>query len=175
MMMGQVLSKLIMKKEILSDLPEFHCPIGYRFRHFQAGDERNWEDLIRHSFTREVKFADKIGDHVPCYADRVLFICRGEQPVATATAWETGSGDNNDWYLHMVGVLPEYSGKGLGFAATLAALHKIREASGEAAYLETDDFRLPAIRIYLKLGFQPVYIDDSHPGRWKQILQQDRM
>ncbi|OAB42403.1 GNAT family N-acetyltransferase [Paenibacillus glacialis] len=172
--MDQVLSKLIMKKEVLSDLPIFQCPLGYRFRHFQPGDERNWEDIIRHSFTREVKFADKIGEHVPCYSDRVLFFCRGEQPVATATAWETGIGDNKNWYLHMVGVLPEYSGKGLGFAASLAALHRIREAGGEAAYLETDDFRLPAIRIYLKLGFQPLYIDDSHPRRWERILQQDR-
>ncbi|HEY2493777.1 MAG TPA: GNAT family N-acetyltransferase [Paenibacillus sp.] len=173
--MNQPLSKLIMKKETLSDLPVFHCPLGYRFRHFQPEDERNWEDLIRHSFTREVKFAHKIGDQVPCYSDRVLFICRGDQPVATATAWETGSDDNRNWYLHMVGVLPEYSGKGLGFAASLAALQKIREAGGESAFLETDDFRLPAIRIYLRLGFQPLYIDESHPGRWERILQQGRI
>ncbi|WP_230198118.1 hypothetical protein, partial [Megasphaera massiliensis] len=59
------LSKLIMKKEGLSDLPGFHCPTGYQLRHFQPDDERNWEDLIRYSFTREVKFADKIGDHAP--------------------------------------------------------------------------------------------------------------
>jgi mycothiol synthase len=167
----QVLSKLVMKKEILSDLPSFNCPSGYRLRHFQPEDERNWEDLIRHSFTRDVKFAQKIGDHVPDYSDRLLFICRGDQPVATATAWETSIGDNRDWYLHMVGVLPEYSGKGLGYAVSLAALHKIREVGGESACLETDDFRLPAIRIYLKLGFQPVYLDDSHPGRWERIQQ----
>ncbi|BBI35481.1 GNAT family N-acetyltransferase [Cohnella abietis] len=168
MMMEQALSKLIMKKEILSDLPVFQCPPGYRIRHFQPGDERNWEDLIRHSFTREVKFAHKIGDHVPSYSDRVLFICKGDQPVATATAWETGNGE---WYLHMVGVLPDYSGKGLGFAASLAALQKMKEEGGKAALLETDDFRLPAIRIYMKLGFQPVYKDESHPARWDRILQ----
>lgn len=169
--MDQALSKLVMKKEILSDLPVFHCPAGYQLRHFEPDDERNWEDLIRHSFTREVKFADKISDHVPFYSDRLLFICRGDQPVATATAWESGSEDNKNWYLHMVGVLPEYSGKGLGYAVSLAVLHKIRESGGTAACLETDDFRLPAIRIYLKLGFQPVYLDESHPGRWERIQQ----
>lgn len=169
--MDQALSKLVMKKEILSDLPVFHCPTGYRMRHFEQDDERNWEELIRHSFTREVKFAHKISDHVPFYYDRLLFICRGDQPVATATAWEAGSEDDKNWYLHMVGVLPEYSGKGLGYAVSLAVLHKIRESGGTVACLETDDFRLPAIRIYLKLGFQPVYLDDSHPGRWERILQ----
>ncbi|OMC69707.1 hypothetical protein BK121_13845 [Paenibacillus odorifer] len=169
--MEQALSKLVMKKDVLSDLPAFLCPTGYLIRHFEPDDERNWEELIRHSFTREVKFADKISAHVPLYSDRLLFICRGNQPVATATAWELGSGDPKSWYLHMVGVLPEYSGKGLGYAVSLAVLHKIRESGGAAASLETDDFRLPAIRIYLKLGFQPVYLDDSHPGRWERILQ----
>ncbi|WP_125653904.1 GNAT family N-acetyltransferase [Paenibacillus baekrokdamisoli] len=169
--MTQTLSKLVMKKEELSILPAFHCPTGYRIRHFQSGDERNWEDLIRLSYTREVKFAQKIGNHTPFYPDRILFICRGEQPVATATAWDTGKEGSMSWYLHMVGVLPEYSGKGLGFAASLAALHKMKEEGGDAAFLETDDFRLPAIRIYLKLGFQPVHMDESHPARWERILQ----
>lgn len=171
MTVNQALSKLVMKKDILSDLPAFLCPTGYLIRHFEPDDERNWEELIRHSFTREVKFTHKISAHVPLYSDRLLFICRGNQPVATATAWELGSGDPKSWYLHMVGVLPEYSGKGLGYAVSLAVLHKIRESGGAAAFLETDDFRLPAIRIYLKLGFQPVYLDDSHPERWERILQ----
>jgi len=169
------LSKLIMKKEGLSDLPGFHCPSGYSLRQFQPDDERNWEDLIRHSFTRDVKFAEKIGDHVPLYAERLLFICRGNQPVATATAWERSNGDNSGWYLHMVGVLPEYSGKGLGYAVSLAVLQKMKESGGESVFLETDDFRLPAIRIYLKLGFQPVYMDESHPERWERILQEDKI
>ncbi|MFF2093856.1 GNAT family N-acetyltransferase [Paenibacillus sp. NPDC058174] len=166
------MSKLIMKKEGLSDLPGFHCPTGYRLRPFQPDDERNWEDLIRYSFTREVKFAEKIGDHVPFYTDRLLFICRGDQPVATAAAWERADGEDHSWYLHMVGVLPEYSGKGLGYAVSLAALHKVREAGGESVLLETDDFRLPAIRIYMKLGFQPLHTDESHPERWERILRE---
>lgn len=170
--MNQFLSKLLMKKETLSDLPPFRCPTGFRIRCFRPGDERDWEELIRHSFTREIKFAHKIGDHVPSCAERVLFICKGGEPVATATAWETGGEDGQRWYLHMVGVKPEYSGRGLGFAASLAALHKMEESGAEAAYLETDDFRLPAIRIYLKLGFLPVHTDASHPGRWERILRQ---
>ncbi|MCD9021033.1 GNAT family N-acetyltransferase [Cohnella silvisoli] len=165
------LSKLIMKKETLFDLPAFHCPTGYRIRHFEPGDERNWEDLIRLSYTREVDFGQKIGTYSLLFPDRILFLCRGEQPVATATAWQTDKADDSGWYLHMVGVLPEYSGKGLGFAITIAALHKMREVGCELAFLETDDFRLPAIRIYLKLGFQPVYKDESHPARWERIVQ----
>jgi len=168
------LSKLIMKKEGLSDLPGFHCPTGYRLRHFEEDDERNWEDLIRHSFTRDVKFSEKIGDNVPHYHERLLFICKGNQPVATATAWERNSGEHSDWYLHMVGVRPEYSGMGLGYAVSLAALQKVRESGGESVLLETDDFRLPAITIYMKLGFQPLYTDESHPGRWERILQEEK-
>ncbi|TVY01367.1 GNAT family N-acetyltransferase [Cohnella terricola] len=168
--MSQPLSKLIMRKQSLDDLPAFHCPTGFRLRPFLPGDERNWEELIRHSFIREVKFSHKIGDCVPFYADRLLFICKGNIPVATATAWETAEREIDSWFLHMVGVHPDYSGRGLGFAASLAALHKMKECGGRTAFLETDDFRLPAIRIYLKLGFEPVYRDESHPERWAKLL-----
>ena len=37
--------------------------------------------------------------------------------------------------------------------------------------LDTDDFRLPAIKNYLNLGFVPVYAGESHLLRWQSIFK----
>ena len=39
--------------------------------------------------------------------------------------------------------------------------------------LQTDDFRLPAIRMYLKLGFTPVYEveGEDHRARWSAVFE----
>ena len=37
-------------------------------------------------------------------------------------------------------------------------------------YLNTDDWRTPAIRTYLSLGFKPEIIADNQVERWSKIL-----
>ena len=37
--------------------------------------------------------------------------------------------------------------------------------------LDTDDFRLPAIKNYLNLGFVPVYVGENHGERWRIIFK----
>ena len=36
-------------------------------------------------------------------------------------------------------------------------------------YLMTDDWRLPAVKTYLQLGFEPDLYDDDHEGRWAKL------
>jgi len=74
--------------------------------------------------------------------------------------------------LHMVGVAKKHTGKGLGFQVSLAALHQMAKEGSEFAVLQTDDFRLPAIKTYLKLGFKPVIVDENQIERWNAIFKQ---
>ena len=39
-----------------------------------------------------------------------------------------------------------------------------------AVYLTTDDFRIPAIRAYLKMGFVPVISSEDLRIRWEKIF-----
>ncbi len=73
-------------------------------------------------------------------------------------------------YLHYVGAYGAKAGRGLGRIVTLAVLRHFREEGLEAVVLETDDFRLPAIRTYLKLGFVPVYRHEEDQPRWSKIF-----
>ena len=38
--------------------------------------------------------------------------------------------------------------------------------------LDTDDFRMAAIKTYLNLGFVPVYVEEGQPKRWSDIFEQ---
>ncbi|OPH57737.1 hypothetical protein BC351_04290 [Paenibacillus ferrarius] len=164
-------SKLVMEKASLDALPAIELPPGYSLRHFRSGDEAVWEHIIARSFARNVPFEAKIGGFPYFQEERVQFICLGNEPVATATAWESEESGDDRGYLHMVGALPEYTGLGLGYAATLAALYRMRSEGRSRAILETDDFRLAAIKVYWQLGFRPIYLDESHEMRWTPILK----
>jgi mycothiol synthase len=72
----------------------------------------------------------------------------------------------------MVAVAPDYWGKGLGTFISIAALRHMRERGCEQAILDTDDFRLPAIRIYLALGFMPEMMEADHSERWQGVTAQ---
>jgi mycothiol synthase len=66
--------------------------------------------------------------------------------------------------------MPEHQGKQLGLVLVLHVLDYFKKKGFREAILDTDDFRLPAIRTYLKLGFEPVYIGENHRRRWELIM-----
>lgn len=72
--------------------------------------------------------------------------------------------------LHMVTVRPGYKGLGLGKAVCAAAVNAFIDNGITEADLSTDDFRIPAIAVYLFLGFRPFLYEDSMDARWKMIL-----
>ncbi|MCD9020334.1 GNAT family N-acetyltransferase [Cohnella silvisoli] len=165
------LPQLTMRRAALSDLPALELPLGFQLRHFEQGDEEKWESIVEKSFGWNRNFQRKIASHTYFKPERVLFICDHGTPVATACAWQQPEWEEDCGYLHMVGVDPAYSGKGLGHSVSLAALLRMREDGKRRAVLETDDFRIPAIRIYLKLQFQPAYEGADLQERWKQIYR----
>lgn len=52
------------------------------------------------------------------------------------------------------------------------ALRKFRSDGLESAMLQTDDFRLPAIRTYLNLGFTPMIVHENQFARWVLVFAQ---
>jgi mycothiol synthase len=77
----------------------------------------------------------------------------------------------------MVCALDAHRGRGLGRLVTLAVLHHLRQGGFERADLSTDDWRIPAIKSYLALGFVPVFLPtvdgfDPHEPRWSAVFAQ---
>ncbi len=156
----------------LTDLPDCEVPPSYSIRHFQPGDQAAWDEIIRDSFKDPNCSFDKImkGDKA-FQPERVLFVCCDGRPVATAAAWYKPEWGENTGYLHMVGTHSSHAGKNLGLQASLAAMHRMVAEGRTSAVLQTDDFRIPAIKIYLKLGYSPVIVHESQPARWRAVFE----
>jgi len=90
------------------------------------------------------------------------------KPAATATAQIDDKHEN--CMLHMVSALPEYKGKGLGHAVCAKVLEHMHNEGITEMRLSTDDWRVPAIVIYLRLGFVPEFIDETMEERWDKIM-----
>ena len=74
-------------------------------------------------------------------------------------------------YVHLVGVHQASQGLGLGRAVTLRVLRGFVDRGLTKAVLNTADFRLPAVRLYLELGFIPEYRDDTERLAWSEMFR----
>ncbi len=167
--------QLVMVRRDLLNLNIPDLPRGYSLRTFQAGDSIHWERIIADSFQREegqIPF-DKIMRSAPAFQPkRIFFITHSQTPVATASAWHRKQDGPQIGYLHYVGCINDHQGMGLGRVVSIAALLRMKIEGRQQAMLETDDFRLPAIRSYLKMGFVPRIVHNNQQERWKSIYDQ---
>ncbi len=74
--------------------------------------------------------------------------------------------------LDYVACHPDHRGRGLGRAVCCGVLKFFAGRGYESVTLLTDDVRLPAIALYLSLGFAPDMTRDDMPGRWEKIMRQ---
>ena len=63
-----------------------------------------------------------------------------------------------------------HRGTGIGQATIAAATEILADCTANYSYLSTDDFRLPAIDIYLKLGWKPLLFDAMQAQRWSNVF-----
>jgi len=165
---------LAMRYSGLTELPPLELPDGHALRHFQDGDDVHWERVVAAAFDSEDRpdrFDTRMRRHPAFRPERVLFITHNGLPVATASAWEDEINGRRVATVHMLGVLPSFRGKRLGYWLNLAVLHRHAEEGRHDVYLVTDDDRLPAIKTYLRLGFEPLIVHPNQPARWASVFK----
>ena len=151
--------------------PEKEIPDHCLVRSYQPGDEEAWLALLQQNaelgrWDRERLDGVLADTHVQLFVE-----CRG-QIVACAGLNDKVRSEGACWEIGWVAAHPSFQGRGLGGLVTAAAMGQAMELGARPIYLLTDDFRIPALRTYLKLGFVP---DESHPsyrGRWELIFDQ---
>ncbi|NOZ21187.1 MAG: GNAT family N-acetyltransferase [Planctomycetes bacterium] len=168
--------QLLMCRPNLNDLPSIQVPEGYEVRTYQPGDEAVWADVVNRSFGGKERTAENAREVImnrPQFEpDRLFFVTKDGEAVGTACAWERGGHPEGTGYLHMVGVVPGHQGHGLGKLLVSLVLDCFRRKGYRQVMLHTDDFRLPAIKSYLRAGFDPVIRDDEERLRWDAIRNQ---
>jgi mycothiol synthase len=91
--------------------------------------------------------------------------------VATASARRLPDRYPEAGYVHYVGARVSERGRRLGEVVTRRVLVHFVAAGLDQAVLETDDFRLPAVRTYLRLGFVPEPRTPGDARRWSKVLR----
>jgi glycosyltransferase involved in cell wall biosynthesis/GNAT superfamily N-acetyltransferase len=164
-------TQLRMRRSSLAGLPRLELPECFSTRAATESDLAAWAELMNGpmGYWDEARAKRELwGDHDVLEGGVQLLLDPREELVGSATAKRSGT-EPNAGYLHMVFVAPELQGRGLGRAISLAALDRMIGAGLKAAILETDDWRLGAIRTYLKLGFEPDLAADDHDARWRRV------
>jgi GNAT superfamily N-acetyltransferase len=163
--------QLILYRRNLLDIPAVEVPAGYTIRPYRDGDEERLTPVFQVCFDSGWSPDRIIKTFVEdfCWSPaRMCVLCHGDETVGTATAWEARERRGHGM-LSYLAILPEHRGKRLGYVLTARVLNLLERMGYPDVWVATDDWWLPAIQIYLKLGFAPVYTDKSHKERWEII------
>jgi mycothiol synthase len=169
------MQQLLMRRPNLENLPPIPpLPEGYVLRLYAPEDLPGLFALLQAAFEEQGWTAEKVVESLVDAPDvkRVFVIARDGEIAATASCRIHPTDFHGSGYMHWVGVSPEHRSRGLGEAVSVACLHAFTELGCKDAVLETDDFRIPAIRMYQKLGFHPVHRSESHIERWAAIASE---
>ena len=171
--MGQLVMRWYREKH--PDMPEkpdwgdFIC----RSYDGSARDVEMWNDIIADSFDSvkgdEATLNAIMNGHGKFENDKFLIVEKNGEGVATLAViphW-----DKKEGYIHMVGCKKKFQGQGVGTRMNTEAVRILVENGFESAYLTTDDWRVPAIKSYLRAGFEPEMTDPDHPERWEKIFE----
>ncbi|HEX5414919.1 MAG TPA: GNAT family N-acetyltransferase [Chloroflexota bacterium] len=152
-------------------------PARYHLQTYRPGDEAAWAEIMNTgemgAWDVDRTQAELTGRPVPQFdPDGLFFVVDGseERPIGSACAWLLDPGETETGVLHMVCVLPEHRGHRLSYVVCLAVLHRLRARGYRRVRLTTHEWRLGAVKVYLQLGFQPVYTDPMHPAQWEDVL-----
>jgi mycothiol synthase len=165
--------QMLWPEVLLTTPPEPVLMPDYELRIFDPATDA--DDYL--SLVHEAGFADFTAERVAGCLTRVLpdgyFVVEhvpSHELVATAMAGHGPTplhpyGGELGWVAARTG----HAGRGLGAAVCAAVVRRFIGAGYRRIYLLTDDFRLPALKVYLKLGFVPFLFAEGMASRWETI------
>ena len=155
-------------------LPGLTLPEGFSIRTLSPADCAAYNALRESAgftaFTEEIFQSYLENNALP--GGSFLIQESGTGRFAASAGAERHASDPSLGVLGWVMCHPDFRGRHLGREVCLAAMHRLSEAGYRTFTLLTDDFRLPAIRTYLRLGWHPRFSDETMPARWRAIALQ---
>ncbi len=132
-----------------------------------------WLDIVQYDLAWEPishEFYRKCMVGHPGYEDdRCFLFCLDGKAVATVCV--ICDREKAEGYIHMVGSKPEVRGRGIGNLMNDYAAAVLKKEGMKTAYLTTDDWRIPAIKSYLRANFVPDETTDDFRARWAKIRE----
>src|SRR5262249_32905375 len=149
-------------------VPSMSLPAGYEMRQYTEADEAAYIELMdKAGFTgwTTEQVRNMIRGVLPEGFFLVVHRPTGRLVATTVSIHRPTDRHPYGGQLGWVAGDSEHKGKGLGMVVCAAATARLLQAGYRHIYLFTDDFRLPPLKPYLKLGYRPVFTHDRHPAR----------
>ena len=155
-----------------SRLAPVELPAGYALRTYRPGDEESWAELLELA-----GFGGWTAERCRAYLEesnrrRGSHLVEWNGGIVAATFATPHGKDPNIGFLDYVIAHPEHRNRRLGRAVCAGVMRYFAAAGRTRTRLQTDDWRLPAIKLYLNLGFQPIMNRVDMPLRWEAIFAQ---
>ena len=152
-------------------------PEGYIIRKYikNNSDETGWCECFNGDIgVNEVSaemFKNKMLMDNTVDPENIYFLISPDGKIAGTVTYQY-TDDEDTGCIHMVGIKSEYQGNNLAVPLNAYAVYKMIEDGKKKIILTTDDFRIPAIRTYLRIGFVPVINpgDTNMKKRWEDIM-----
>lgn len=157
--------------------PKPVAPDGFEVSTYSAALFDEWIDLLNECFPENApfpreKWRERLVSDARFLPDG-LFLVRDlatGKLCATAYAWTEGPDHPGLARVEWVGALPTYRGMGLGRLVTELVLHYMAGAGFTRVTLDTESFRVPAVGLYLSLGFTPTPRDEEEKAVWAEVV-----
>lgn len=164
-------------------MPDVGAPEGYALRRYRPGDEESMGATLRAAGFTDWD-ADRVlgyledadrqrGSAVVAFGGRIVASTFASRMLADRVSPVTGKPGEppREGVLDYVATHPDHQGRGLGRATCTAVSRYLVGQGCETVSLLTDDWRLPAIHLYLSLGYEPVMNREDMPGRWARVME----
>jgi mycothiol synthase len=147
---------------------------GYTFRPFQPGDEEGWcrcciDGELGLNEVSTAEFDRIMGQDPKVKKENIYFLVSNESGIVGTATYQLGAAPG-EAVVHMVGIVRTHWGRGLAKPLMLYALDAIIKAGNHRITLTTDDWRVPAIKTYLNVGFAPCIHSGEMDERWKKVM-----
>lgn len=167
---------IFMRRPHLRDLPAVPpLPVGYDLREADEADVPALAAMLSAAFPEEPWSEVDVQRRLTAAPDvRAVYVVTWQgEIVATASSRYLPEQFGETGIIHWVGTQPEHARRGLGTALVTCVLVDCILRGYPDALLETQEYRLDAIRLYLRFGFTPVYDigDGDQRALWSTIFQ----
>lgn len=147
---------------------------NYHLRLFRSGDEPAFFTLMARA-----GWPDWDEERLVPWRPRIVadsWFVAEHRPTGALVATAMGLDDPTEWHpsggeLGWVAADPDHRGRGLGMAVCAAVTARLLRAGFGDVHLYTEDFRLAALKTYLKLGYLPFVFTPEILPRWQTVCE----
>lgn len=158
--------------------PERPLSAWFTVRPYAPGDEAAWARVLHDNgelgdWDEERIHGMLARDYPKLLTEGTFFAARDDELVATACTQRHDSPTPNRELLEIgwVGVVPSARGHHLAYILSRHILACWRRQVTGDMFILTDDWRVAAIRTYLRLGFRPEIVHPNQVERWRNLAE----